>query len=384
MDALLEIVLNLLVAGSLAGVSYLLAATYAVRGFRPDRRSAVPSHPRPPITILKPVCGDEPGLYENLRSFCEQDYPAVQVVFGARDPGDSAVPVVQRLIRDLPDADLSLVVAEWPHAMNQKVGNLINMMQVARHGVLVVADSDIRVRRDYLNHITHPLADPSVGVVTCLYAGRPRRGLWSAFGAMSINFGFLPSVLVGRLMGVVDGCFGATILLRRAVLDRVGGFAAFSDQLADDFALGEAVRALGWRVHLSRHVVDNMAWEPGFRTLFQHELRWARTIRGITPFGHALSVITLPVALSFIAMTFSANAAGAILFAATCACRLLHIRTTERVLGLDPVSTWLIPLRDLLSMLVLVTSFCGRKVVWRDQQFRAGADGRVLMERSSR
>ncbi|NIR30410.1 MAG: glycosyltransferase [Gammaproteobacteria bacterium] len=385
MDVSADIVIDLLLGGSLVGILYLIAAVGAVRAFR-VRGPRAPSSPHaPPVTILKPVCGDEPGLYENLRSFCEQDYPTVQVVFGARHSGDSALPVVRRLMRDLPDADLSVVVAGGTRGANQKVGNLANMMSVVRHDVLVIADSDMRVRPDYLTAVVSPLGDPRVGLVTCLYVGRPVRGLWAALGAMSINYGFVPLVLVGRLIGAMEGCFGATIVLRREVLDRIGGFAPFSNQLADDFALGEAVRALGWRAELSRYVVDNLVSESEFRQLLQHELRWARTIRAITPFGYACSVITLPLGLSLLAVALSWGSAEAVtVFLIAYICRLILVRVIERTFGLDAESSWWVPVRDLLSLVVFAVSFCGKKVVWRDRELRTGSDGRLFAGRSSR
>lgn len=384
MDASVDFVVDLLLAGSLAGISYLVLALAAVRRFARAEPGRGPQRP-PAVTVLKPLCGDEPGLYANLRSFCEQDYPTVQIVFGARDASDSALPVVRQLMRDLPQADLALVVAKPAAGTNQKVGNLVNMMRAARHDVLVVADSDIRVRRDYLSEVVSPLADPGVGLVTCLYVGRPRGGFWAAFGAMSINYGFLPSVLVGRLIGAIEGCFGATIVVRREVLERVGGFAPFANQLADDFALGEAVRALGWRTELSRHVVDNLVSESDLRSLFQHELRWARTIRAITPYGYACSVITLPLALALLAVVLSWGSAAALtVFLLAFVSRLALVRVIDRVFELDGESSWRIPLRDLLSLFVFVASFCGKKVVWRDRQFRAGSHGRMLAGRGSR
>jgi len=378
-----ELVAGLLLAVCIAGSAYLLIAAYAVRSFRRGAQSG--AGPQPPVTVLKPVCGDEPGLYDNLRSFCEQDYPRVQVVFGVREPTDSAVPVVRRLVRDLPDADLALVVDERQHGSNRKVGNLVNMMRAARYDVLLVADSDIRVDAGYLREVVAPLADPTVGAVTCLYVGRAVGRLWSVLSAMSINYGFLPLVLVGRLVGSVEGCFGATIVLRREVLERIGGFEALSDQLADDFALGEAVRALGWQVALSGRVVDNMVSETELRGLFQHELRWARTIRAVAPLGYAFSAVTLPVPLALVALMLAGGSAGAwsVLLLVLC-CRLTLLRVTDRVFGLEPVHFWMVPLRDTLSLLVYLTSFFGKRVVWRNRRFRAGPDGRLMVERGSR
>src|SRR5690606_25672879 len=215
----------------------------------------------------------------------------------ARDPDDPAVAVARQLQRDLPEADIEVVVGGAPAATNFKVANLMRATEAARYDVLVVSDSDMRVSPGYVDAVTAPLAEPDVGLVTCLYVGRPVGGLWSQLGAMFINHEFLPSVLVGRLTGAGEGCFGATIAMHRDTLERVGGFAAFRNRLADDYALGEAVRRLGKRVVLSRHLVDDVVYEPLFKTLFLHELRWARTIRAITPGKFAASAITRPVGL---------------------------------------------------------------------------------------
>ncbi|MBV9686950.1 MAG: glycosyltransferase, partial [Alphaproteobacteria bacterium] len=195
--------------------------------------------------MLKPLHGDEPGLYENLRSFAEQDYPESQIVLGVNDPRDSALPAAQALARDLPAHDIVMVVNSRIRGSNQKVANLENMIEAARHDVLVLADSDMRVDRGYLSAVTAPLCDPRTGVVTCLYRGVSTGGRWSELGAMHINFGFLPGALVADSLGLGGGCFGATIALRRETLERIGGFVRLRDELADDHRIGDEVRALG-------------------------------------------------------------------------------------------------------------------------------------------
>ncbi len=157
--------------------------------------------------MLKPLHGDEPGLYDNLRSFVEQDYPALQIVLGVNDPQDGALPAARALIRDLPTCDIALVVDARASGSNKKVANLENMFEVARHDVIVLADSDMRVDRHYLGAVTAPLRDRQTGVVTSLYKGVPTGGKWSEFGAMHINFGFLPSALVAESLGSGRGVF---------------------------------------------------------------------------------------------------------------------------------------------------------------------------------
>ncbi len=338
--------------------------------------------PRPvgglaPVTVLKPLCGAEPGLYDNLASFCRQDHPAYQVVFGVREASDPAIPVVRRLIADLGRDDVQLVVDDRVWGTNYKVSNLRNMMAVARHDVLVVADSDMAVGQDYLRVVTAPLEDAANGLVTCLYVGRPRAGLWSRLGAAFINWGFLPSALVGQALGVDEGCFGATMALRRATLEAVGGFAAFDDHLADDHALGAAVRRLGQRVVLSPYLVDDDVHEPTLAALYAHELRWQRTIRVVAPAGHAGSILTNPLAFALAGgvLTSFAWPAVAVLCAALAA-RIVTARTADSAFA-APLGSWLVPFRDALSLAVFVHSFLGRRVRWRGHLFRVGADGRL-------
>jgi ceramide glucosyltransferase len=375
----LDFVVVALLCGSAAGACYMLVAYYAVRGFAADDDPTLARRRRPPVSLLKPICGLEPGLYRNLRSFCEQDYPQLQTVFAAREPTDPAIAVARQLSRDLPEADIAIVAGGTAPASNLKVANLMRAAEVARHEVLVISDSDMRVEPGYLDAVTAPLAEPDVGLVTCLYVGRPVGGLWSQLGAMFINHEFLPSVLVGRMTGAGQGCFGATIALRRETLERVGGFAAFRNRLADDYALGEAVRSLGKRVVLSRHLVEDIVHEPLFKTLFLHELRWARTIRAITPGKYAASAITRPVGLAALATLLTGFTMETLwAFWLAFAARALAVSATSRALGLRTPPLWLLPVRELLSLLVLVCSFLGSRVTWRGNDFHAEADGRLV------
>src|ERR1700730_4028550 len=201
--------------------AYLVGTAVTVMRFV---RRPLPTPPdQPAVSVLKPLHGAEPGLYENLHSFAEQDYPTVQLVLGVNDPADSAMASAWALIRDLPNCDIALVVDERANGTNRKVANLENMIEAARHDLLVLADSDMRVDRHYLAVVTAPLYESLTGAVTCLYKGVPTGGKWSELGALHINFGFLPGALVAEALGMGGGCFGATIALRRETLQRIGG-----------------------------------------------------------------------------------------------------------------------------------------------------------------
>jgi ceramide glucosyltransferase len=344
------------------------------------RRLALPQY-RPPVSVLKPLYGSEPGLYENLRSFVDQDYPGRQIVFGVRNPADGALPIVRRLIAERPDRDIALVVDPRATGSNLKIANLANMLPAARHDVLVFADSDMHVGPRYLATVTAPLQDPAVGVVTCVYKGRPTGGLWSRLGAMFINFTFLPSALCGEVLGVGGGCFGATIAMRRDVLDRAGGLAVVRDELADDHRLGAAVRDLGLKIVLSPYMVDSSVSEADLGCLWRHELRWARTVRGQAPIGFAGSVVTHGVAIALLAALacgFSLTSAAFLLI--TCVLRWGTALAIARILRLPVDGLWLLPPRDVLSFAVYLAGFCGRNVSWRDHAFRVEASGRMTLD----
>jgi ceramide glucosyltransferase len=369
----------LLLAGGVAGCGYLLYAGVATRAFA----ARIPGQPAEslPASVLKPLCGEDPELYANLASFCRQDYPSWQIVFGVQDPSDPAIAVVRRVIAEFPDADLKLVVENGRGSGNLKVANLQNMLPAARHELIVIADSDMRVSPGYLAAVTAPLHDPAIGLVTCLYRGVPAGGVWSRLAALHINHGFLPQVLVAERLGPSGGCFGATIALRRDTLAAIGGFAAIADTLADDHALGAAVRRLGREVVLSPYIVDDIIAEPSLGALFRHELRWARTIRAIAPAGFLGSVLTQPMVLALAAVALGGQpvAAPTMLLAAL-ACRGVMVRMVDRALALPPTPLWLLPGRDLLSFAVFIASFFTRTVAWRDRTFRIGRNGRLILD----
>jgi ceramide glucosyltransferase len=364
----------------LPGWAYLAAAAVAAIGFA--RRNLPQATRYPPVTLLKPLHGAEPGLYENLRSFAVQDYPAAQIVLGVGEPEDAAVPIARALIRDLPGCPVALTIGAGAGA-NRKVANLENMLPAATGRILVLADSDMRVERHYLAAVTAPLADRRIGIVTCLYRGVPIGGRWSLLGALHINFGFLPSALVAAALRLGHGCFGATIALERDTLAAIGGFATLRDQLADDHRLGAAVRAAGLTIHLSRYLVEARVHEPTFAGLWRHELRWARTVRGVAPLGFAGSILAQPLALAAIgAAAARFGLLPCLLLAITFVLRWTSARAIAAALGFSTAGLWLLPVRDALSLAVFVASLFSRNVVWRDQRYRVEARGRIGVDNS--
>lgn len=353
-----------------------LMATTVWRVKQPARlRKAV--GPQPPVTVLKPLCGDEPGLYASLRSFCAQDYPRFQLIFGVRVPHDPALKVVNRLRREFPELTIEAVVDQRQLGANAKVSNLANMMRVAAHDILVIADSDIIVGPDYLNHATAPLADPRVGIVTCPYRGRSTPGLWSKLGALYINDWFLPSVLVAHILGSRAFAFGATIALRREALASIGGFPALANYLADDYMLGALTRDRGLKTVLSPYLVETVVDEPNFGSLWQHELRWLRTIRTLQPGGYALSFLTHAVPVCLLGLLAGGGQPPLlVLLGLSLSMRLmLHYEVDKFSWSSERPRPWLIPVRDLLTFAAWCAGFGSRSVYWRQQWLDVQADG---------
>ncbi len=366
----------LFVAAAVAGCLYQVAAALLVRRFA----AAVPVVPaaRPPVSVMKPLCGAEPDMAVNLASCLNQDYPAFQLVFGVADAADPALAEVAKLPSGT--AEITTVVDPTTRGRNLKVGNLLNMWPQVRHDLVAIADSDVRVGPHYLDDVVAPFVDPQtgpkVGVVTCLYVGHPVGGVWGDLGALGVNHGFLPSALVARAIGRKDGCFGATMAVRREVLERAGGLGRLADVLADDWVLGDVVRQLGLGIELAARPVHIMVHEPDFAALLAHEIRWARTIAAVDRPSYQASVITQPVALAGLAVAVGwASPVALAALACACVCRLWAVRTEEKALGLPRAGLGLLAMREFLSFIVYVVASCGRTVIWRGRRFVVRRDG---------
>ena len=386
----------LLLALCWIAISYSLIAVFAMPFFSKGQNSRRVGWTS--VSVLKPLCGTEPRLYENLVTFCEQAHPCFQLLFGVCSPVDPAIGVVRRLQAAYPQCDIKLVIDSRVHGRNPKVSNLINMVQWARHEVIVLADSDIAVKPDYLDTVTAPLANIDTGVVTCLYRAQSVGGFWPRVGALFINEWFAPSVRVAHAGGSRRFGFGATLALRRTTLESIGGFETLKDCLADDYWLAEHARALGLNTVLSPVMVATDVIEPAFTTLWLREMRWLRTIRSVNPLGFAFLFVTFTTPWLFAStlLTLSLTAADAApthSFAATtasigtatgCIARiLLHARSARwsRTFWRDLP---LVPLRDMLLALQWLGAVFGSHVVWRGARMpvlnRVARPGVPIME----
>ncbi len=367
------------------GTAQSIAGLLAVSAFarQPD---GVPAG-RPAVTVLKPVCGDEPGLEAALLSFCTQDYPQFQIVVGAQDGADPALDVARRLQARFPGL-IDIVVDAKLHGPNRKISNLMNMLPAARHETLVFGDSDLHVRPDYLRQVVSTLLTPGTGLVTAICGGEAVfGGIAGQLGTMHISHSFLPGALLGASVGRQD-CLGTTMGIRRQTLEQAGGLAALVPHLADDNLLGRLVRQLGLAVRIAPTMPVVTVQERSLRAIWLHELRWARTIRTVAPVAHGFSVVQFPLVWALLAVLVSGGGRvelGVLLLVwalragvADTIDFLLRRRRARRAVRSRAA---LLPVRDLLSVLEIAASFLGDAVIWRGHTLQANrrAQARVVV-----
>ncbi|MES2057910.1 MAG: bacteriohopanetetrol glucosamine biosynthesis glycosyltransferase HpnI [Pseudomonadota bacterium] len=360
-----------------AGTLYMVAASIVFRRFMVVQ--AVPTRRAEAVTLLKPLHGAEPRLFENLESFLIQDHAGpIQLLCGVQCPDDPAIDVVAALRTRYPNVAIDLVIDPANHGANHKISNLVNMMAEARHAILVLSDSDMVATPDYLPRVLSALDTRDVGAMTSLYHGRGDAGLWSRLGAAGLSYQFLPGVVFGVALGLARPCMGSTIAIRRETLDRIGGFARFSDVLADDYAIGEAVRALGQKVAVPPMLIAHASAERSFIELWRHELRWGATVRGVVPGAYIGSVIGMPVPLALLgAALIPVHMTGLAVALASLVVRAIVTLVVDRRTGMRAAPLWLLPIRDCLTFAIFVASFFTASVDWRGRRLKMADDGRV-------
>jgi ceramide glucosyltransferase len=375
MPALLVLAGWIVTAAALAGALYSLFSAHSLSNALHAPNPQPPDFPA--VTLLKPLYGAEAGLEARLSEFCAQDYPApVQIVFGVQAADDAAVAVVNAVKAKYPALDTALVVGTPRDNANPKIANLTFMVSAAKHGIVVVSDSDIGVPRDYLRHVVSALRKPGIGVATCYYAGAPNSGLWARLTAMGIDYQFLPNAAFAVGAGLGAPCFGSTIALETATLRNIGGFEAFLAKLADDYEIGRTVRGLGLGIAYPPIVLTHACTEKSIGEMLRHELRWARTIRGIDPVGHAGSLVTHPLALSLLgALMLGPTPESLTVIGVALGARTVQKLWIDRILARQGPPLWLIPLRDMLSFAVFVGAYFTKQVDWRGLRYRVDSGG---------
>ena len=359
---------------ALAGLGYQLFTLGALLRFfaRPPPLAEVAT----PVSLLKPLHGAEPRLADNLATcLATRHRGPVQLVCGVGAADDGALVAARAVAAAHADADIAIHPGPRLPYANAKIGNLAAMLPLARADTLVIADSDIAVTPDYLPMVLAALAQPGVGVVSCLYVGRGDAGLWSQLGAAVVSWWMMPNMVMGVTTGVAQPCMGSTIALSRDTLARIGGFAGLADTLADDYAIGERVAGLGLRVVVPPLLVTHADAETSAAELWRHHLRWAVTIRDLKPWGYLGSVITHPLALALIAALL--HPAGRWVLAATVAARVATALAVNRLAGRACAPLWLLPLGDLLGFATFIAAQFARTIDWRGASLTMRGQGLI-------
>ena len=363
---------------ALAGLLYQASALVLVDRFFAS--AAPPPRSAAAVSLLKPLHGAEPLLTARLASFLGATHHGpLQMVCGVNDAQDGAVPAATAVQAAHAQADIVLSCGPRGYGANGKIGNLIAMLPMAKHDTLVLSDSDMEVPDDYLARVLAALAEPGVGAVSCLYAGRGNSGVWSHLGAAAISYAAMPNMVVGLVSGLARPCMGSTIAIRRETLAAIGGFGRFADILADDHAIGAAVAEHGLRVAVPPMLLVHAGAERSLAELWRHHLRWAVTIRGLAPAGHTGSLLTHAVPLALIAALAQPLAGGVMLIAALCLRIGLGIRV-DGIHGRKSAPLWMIPVADCLCFAVFCASFAMRRVEWRGAGLTLASKGRIIAE----
>lgn len=387
--------------GAYDGISIWAAANWHRDGPPVDRAWT------PAVTLMKPVRGVDQEAFANFASFCSQDYPTdrVQYLFGALDQDDPALDVVRRLQREFPHLDIRIVAGSdrSVDGYNLKVCNLAAMLSAARNDLLILCDSDMRARPDYIRRIVAPFNPDSqpqtspapngaarkggpqaqpVGLVTCPYRGFHPKSFAAALEALGIGADFMPSALVSRALEGVGFAFGSTIVLPRRVLEEMGGFGPLANELADDFRLGEGARRAGYRVVISDYIIDDVLGKESFGAMWARRLRWARTVRSCRPAGYAGSFVTHGTVLGLVFLaTMGFHSVGWLGLGLVVAARILTALAITGRYTKDPNLVRflpILPLSDLFNFALFVGSFCGSTITWRGERFRLLTGGKIV------
>jgi len=374
-------------AGLVTSTGYLLLVVVAAARFRRARpMAAFDPGEFPPVTLLKPVCGMEPGLEEHLTSFFEQQYPSYEIVFGARNDDDPALDIARRISARYPSVPVTIVTSGEPWRPNAKVCSLVKMYEQASHDYLIISDSDVKVGPNYIAEVVQPLLDPGNGMVTCLYRGLPSGGVWSKLEALGMSVEMTAGAIVADLLEGMKFALGPTMAIRRDALDAIGGFEPLADFCSDDYVLGHRVAKSGRQVVMSQHVIDHVVINRKFADSMQHQIRWMKSTRCSRRAGHAGTALTFAVPFGLLGLLGGAVlhhwVLGAGLFAAAYCNRMVlsllagwGVVRDRRALRL----AWLYPLRDLMGFLFWCVSYTGRTIVWRGDRYRLEGCGRMVL-----
>jgi len=330
-----------------------------------------------PISVLKPLAGLDDGLEENLRGFFEQDYPHFELLFAVRQETDPCVPLLRRLCTEHAHIPSRLILTGEPPYPHAKVYSLTRMLAEARHDLIVMSDSDIRVTPDFLRHVAAEFADGATALATCPYRALPGRSFWSRLEAAGMNTTFWQGVLTARMLDGMKFAVGPTTVARRKAIDSIGGIERVKNYLAEDFELGKLIAEAGFRVILSSYVVEHRIGSEDRATNFRHRIRWGRTSRRSRPWGYFGQLFTYPLPLALLLV--AAMPRWWPLLASTAVIRYASALFVSQVVLGARLNWALLPLEDLLGFAFWIAGFFGNSITWRGRTYRLDREGRAVV-----
>jgi ceramide glucosyltransferase len=385
---MLTALLWMAVAGLTGSGIYLGLVLLAAGRFNSSKRAVPEISSWPGVSLLKPLCGDEPRLRENLKSFFQLRYPKFEIIFGTRNASDAALRVVLELCREYPWVPVKVVLAGEPDRPNAKVCAMTKMVAEAQYEFLVISDSDVHVEPNYIQSVVHPLLDPAVGLVTCLYRGAPTRGLWSRLEGMGMSVEMTSGVLVADMLEGMKFALGPTMATRKDALAKIGGMGALADYCSDDYVLGQFIAEKGMEVVLSQHVIDHVVLNTSMRSSLLHQARWMKSTRCSRPLGHVGTGMTFAAPFGVMGCVAGVLAGHVGLGLAMLALGFGNRVVQALVVGWGVVRDreslrycWLYPARDLLGFALWAWSFVGgRTILWRGEKYRLLSGGQMVRE----
>ncbi len=369
--------------GLMCSTGFLILALYSILRYVARPKPSAGSF-TPRVTLLKTVYGLEPRLEQNLESFFAQDYPAFEIIFGARNNDDAAIRIVERLREKYPMVPVRVVFSGEPQRPNAKVCSLEKMIAVATTDFYVISDSDVHVEPNYIREIMMPFSDPQMGVVTCLYRGVPTGGIWSRLEALGMSVEMTAGVVVANTLEGMKFALGPTMIARRHALEQIGGIGRFADYCSDDYLLGNWIAEAGWKVVISHHVIDHVVLNRNFKTSILHQVRWMKSTRFSRPKGHFGTVLTFAMPFGILGLI-----AGLVLGKPVLATEIFGWAVLNRMMlsiaagwfvVRDPNALkhcWLYPLRDLMGSFFWAASYHNAEIVWRGERYRLSLDGKM-------
>jgi len=368
-------------------LAYYVAATLAaVQFFSRERKKTLGSY-TPPVSVLKPVRGVDFASYENFKSFCLQNYPEYEILFCVNDLDDAAVPLIRTLAEEFPQRSIRLLSNAAQIGSNRKVNNMALLAREAKYELLVQSDGDVRVGANYLREVAARFEQVETGVVSCFYRGVTQKNVWAEMEALGVATDFSAGVLVAAWMEGVTFALGASAATTKMWLHKIGGYETLANVLADDYEIGNRVAKAGGRVMLSREVVETMYPALTFGKFWQHQMRWARTVRLCRPASYVGLLFTHGLPFAIAGAVATRSAAGALLFMAAYVVLRLTMARTAGVWGLRDETArrkwWMLPLRDLLQFAVWVGSFFSDRIVWGDAEFKLSKNGEMVAIRNA-